>query len=317
MSAVPSKALPAQFQDLREVPVAKIDRNPANPRLIFPEEELQRLAESIDKEGVLVPIVVYKEGSRFILVDGERRWRCAQELGLESLPAVLTKKGTARENLIQMFNIHLVREPWQDMPTAWALEKLISETGETRDQGLADITGLSLERIRRLRHALELPTSYQSYIHNGEIPLNFFWELKRNVVDPLARLRPDLYKELGGKKVRAAFVRKRLSGVVTDTVSLRDVRPIINFSAKDLEDKNASVLDDTIRALVQDDDLSINLAYEDTVQIMVEADKLERGTKNMLKSFERLLDRVRTDEERRRITRVGTSFVKQLVRLLK
>ena len=307
------------FQGLDQIEVQRIKPNDENPRMVFPQEELDRLAESIATEGILVPVVVYKSGTSYVLIDGERRYRCARTLGLKKIPAVITKEKTPRENLVQMFNIHLVREPWQDMPTAWALEKLESEVktgqaGPVSDKQLSDVTGLSIERIRRLRHALELPKEYQKYIHEGTIPLNWFWELKRNVIDPLGKQRPTLMGEYGPKKVTRAFVKKRLKGLISDTVSLRDVRPIISFAAKDAEadPKGRTVLDKTIRALIDDPDLTIEVAYEDSVQIMVEADKLDRKTTNMLTSFERLLARVHTDHERSHVVSIGKALISGL-----
>lgn len=323
MSA-PDAKLSTPFLDLKEIPVGQIDANPENPRLIFPQEELERLAESIATAGVLVPIVVYPNGDRYVLIDGERRYRCAITLALSSIPAVVAQAKTPRENLVQMFNIHLVREPWRDMPTAWALDRLIQELATERgtavsDAELSDLTGLSRERISRLRHALSLPQEYQGYINDGTIPLNWFWELKRNVIDPLARQRPKLRDEFGPDGVVEAFVSKRLDGVITDTVSLRDVRPIITLAAKDAESsgKDQSVLDDTIRNLISDPQLTIETAYEDSIQMMVEADKLERRTINMVTSFRRLLVRVRTQAERDHVTDIGRRFVGQLSELLK
>jgi len=79
-----------------------------------------------------------------------------------------------------MFNIHLVREPWKDIPTARALGKLADDLRETQgsepsDQALRDITGLSIERVRRFRYVLTLPVEWQEYINDDTIPLNFFW----------------------------------------------------------------------------------------------------------------------------------------------
>jgi ParB family chromosome partitioning protein len=313
-----------RFHGLANVEVGRIKPNPNNPRLIFPQEELDRLAESIATEGVLVPIVVFKQGKEYVLIDGERRFKCALTLGLETIPAVVTEEKSDRDNLVQMFNIHLVREPWQDMPTAWALEKLVkeleSEQGKpVTDSQLSDTTGLSKERIQRLRHALELPKQYQKYISDGTIPLNWFWELKRNVIEPLAKERPNVMKDFTAKGITRAFVDKRLRGLIPDTVSLRDVRPIINFAAKDAEEnpRGSSILDKTIRELITDPDLTIQMAYEDTVQIMVEADKLERQTKNMLTTFQRLLGRVRTPKERNHVVRIGKAFLEGLRRLIR
>lgn len=323
MSAKAESSLP--LRGLQDVSVDLIDPNPGNPRLIFPQDEIERLAESIDQEGILVPVVLHPTGNgRYMLVDGERRYKCAQLLGLETVPAVVTEPKEPIETLIQMFNIHLIREPWRDMPTAWALAKLIDELkrlGDGSEPSTAELarrTGLSPERVQRLRHALELPREYQLYINEGTIPLNWFWELKRNVIDPMARQRPDLLEELDAERVQSAFVGKRLAGVITDTVSLRDVRPIINYSASERADQDGggSVLDDTLRALVDDPDLTISEAYEDTVQIMVEADKLERSTENMLKSFDRLLRKVRNDAERDHVLSIGQAFVAKLETVL-
>lgn len=302
---------------LENLEVSKIKPNEANPRLHFPEEELERLSQSIAKEGILVPVVVYPEDDFFRLIDGERRFRCALDLGLERVPAVITEAPDPRENLVRMFNIHMVREPWKDMPTAWALEKLIEETGVTSDRELSDMTGLSTEVIKRLRHALELPEEYQDYINKGTIPLNFFWELKRYVIDPLGKRRPALAHEFGDREVLDAFVQKRLNGFITDVISLRDVAHIIRIAEREVDDPTEpSVLDDTLRRLVHDEEYTIADAYQDTVEVIVEADKLERRTDNMVKSFERLFARARTKEEEDYLRAVAVRLIERMNQFL-
>ncbi len=302
---------------LRDIRTDAIDRNPKNPRIYFTQEEMDRLSESIDRKGILVPVVVFPAGDRFVLIDGERRWRCATALGLETVPAVITNAVSDEENLVQMFNIHMVREAWKDMPTARALGELISETGTQTDSALSDLTGLSTERIRRLRHALDLPPEYQQYIDEERIPLNFFWELKRNVIDPLARKRPSLAAEFGETEVLDAFVEKRLRGVITDTVSLRQVSPIINFAAREVDDPTeASPLDDTIRRLVREPGVGVSEAYEDTVQVVFEAEQLERRADNVIRGFERLLAKARSREEVSHVKTVAASLIDRLGSLL-
>jgi ParB family transcriptional regulator, chromosome partitioning protein len=318
MSAEPDSSSGTHLRELTDIPTDEIDRNPKNPRIYFTQEEMDRLTESIDRKGILVPIVVYRDGDRYVLIDGERRWRCATALGLPTVPAVITDAVSDEENLVQMFNIHMVREAWKDMPTARALGELIEETGTESDKELSDLTGLSTERIKRLRHALELPPEYQTYIDEGRIPLNFFWELKRNVIDPLAKKRPALAAEFGENEVLDAFVEKRLREVITDTVSLRQISPIITFAARDVEDLNdPSPLDDTIRSLVKDPDVGVQEAYEDTVQVVFEAEQLQRRSDNVIKGFQRLLARARTPAEINHVKGVGRSLVDRLVELIK
>jgi ParB family transcriptional regulator, chromosome partitioning protein len=317
MSASPESDVGGHLKGLEQIPTAAITKNPANPRIHFTPEEMERLTESIDRKGILVPIVVYEEGGGYVLTDGERRWRCAKELGLETVPAIITDAPSPEENLVQMFNIHMVREAWKDMPTAQALGRVIEETGTEDNRELADMTGLSLERIKRLRHALSLPVEYQEYIDNGDIPLNFFWELKRYVIDPMAAKRPHLAAEFKDDEVLDSFVQKRLSGVISDVVSLRLVAPIINFAAREVDSPDeTSPLDDTIRNLVKDPELTIHEAYEDTVQVVFETEKLERRADNVVKSFTRLLSKARNDEELGFIKRVGQDLVKRISELV-
>jgi ParB/RepB/Spo0J family partition protein len=317
MSANPEPTVGGHLKGLREIPTASIRKNDANPRIHFTPEEMDRLTESIDRKGILVPIVVYEEGDGFVLTDGERRWRCAKELGLETVPAIITEAPSPDENLVQMFNIHMVREAWKDMPTANALGRVIQESGTEDNRELADMTGLSVERIKRLKHALTLPEEYQDYIDQGNIPLNFFWELKRNVIDPLAAKRPALATEFGSDEVLNSFVRKRLDGVISDVVSLRLVAPIINYAAREVDDPtDTSPLDETLRNLIREPELTISEAYEDTVQVVFETEKLERRADNMVKSFARLLAKARNDEEKGFIRRVGQSLAKRIGELV-
>lgn len=322
MSATPSNAPVGQLQSL---PMDQIDANPGNPRLIFPQEELDKLIESISHEGVLVPIVVFptKEG-RYTLVDGERRFRSARELGLPEIPALITGERTEQELLVQMFNIHLIREPWRDLPTARALGRLMEEilkgTGtEATDKQLRELTGLSVERIKQLKFALQLPEAWQEHIAAGTIPLNWFWELEKNIIRPMTAERPALVNELGAQNIAEAFLNKRLEGITgTDTVSLRKVRPIIGFAKADADatGDEESRLDHILRSLVTDATFTIEEAYEDTVQITVETDKLERRAETMVANFQRLLNKASTQEEREYIKQVGRNLITNLSELL-
>lgn len=309
--------------ELQELSISDVVPNDANPRLDFPQDELDRLAGSIDQEGVLVPIVVYPRGGKFVLVDGERRYRCARDLGHPRIPALITTERNEREVLQQMFNIHLIREPWRDIPTAKALQRLAdeikaSEKREPNDAELRDLTGLSTERVRQLRYVVTLPDEWQDYIREETIPLNFFWELKKNVIDALRKNRPIILDEIGEDKVSAAFVKKRLDQVITDTVSLRKISPIIKFAAQDAVENGTgeSTIDTSIRELITKPDATIEDAYEDTVQMMVEVDKLGRRTSSMMVVFSRLLTQTAGTPDNDEVKRLGRDLIKQLGALL-
>lgn len=309
--------------ELRELNVSDVIPNDRNPRLDFPQDELDRLTDSIELEGVLVPIVVYERDGKFVLVDGERRYRCVRDLGHSKIPAVITTERSEREVLQQMFNIHLIREPWRDIPTAKALQRLADEIGastgqEPNDTELRNLTGLSIERVRQLRYVVKLPDEWQDYIREETIPLNFFWELKKNVIDGLRKNRPEILEHYGEKQVSSAFVQKRLDQVITDTVSLRKMSPIIKFAAHDAESNGTgeSSLDDSIRELIESPAATIEDAYEDTVQMMVEVDKLGRRTSTMVAVFSRLLTQTAGSPDEAEVRRLGRDLVSQISALI-
>jgi ParB/RepB/Spo0J family partition protein len=154
---------------LREISPDRIKRNPENPRLFFRDEEMDTLTASIKRYGVQVPITVYADGSEFVLIDGERRWRCARKLNLHRIPALVQEKPTRLENLLLMFNIHALREQWDYLTIARKLPDVIElferEKGrEPTEAELSELTGLTRGQIRRCRFLLDLPDRYRELL---------------------------------------------------------------------------------------------------------------------------------------------------------
>jgi len=138
--------------ELLHIPVDKIIPNPENPRLIFNQERLDALAESIAEVGILVPLIVFQEDDgRYILLDGERRWRCAKRLNIKDVPANIIAKPSKVENILRMFNIHNVREDWELMPTALKLRQVMEVLGLTNERRLSGLTSLTISTIRRCK----------------------------------------------------------------------------------------------------------------------------------------------------------------------
>ena len=75
-----------------QLQICNISRDPEQPRTEFDDDKLQRLADSINAQGVIQPIVVRQDESsldRYIIIAGERRWRAAQIVGLETIPGII------------------------------------------------------------------------------------------------------------------------------------------------------------------------------------------------------------------------------------
>src|ERR1041384_38610 len=151
---------------LREIAPDKIRRNPDNPRIFFRDQELDALTASIKRYGIQVPITVYAERSHFVLIDGERRWRCATKLNLRSIPALVKPKPSPLENLLLMFNIHALREQWDYLTIARKLPNVIELFQAENDRDpteieLSELTGLTRGQIRRCKFLLDLPDKYR------------------------------------------------------------------------------------------------------------------------------------------------------------
>jgi ParB family chromosome partitioning protein len=152
----------------RELATASIAPNPQQPRRAFDEEALAELSHSIKEFGLLQPIVVREIGpDRYQLIMGERRWRAAQQAGLERLPAIVRQTeddALLRDALLE--NIHRVQ--LNPLEEAAAYEQLLAEFGVTHDQ-LADRLGRSRPVITNMIRLLRLPVAVQRRVAAGVI----------------------------------------------------------------------------------------------------------------------------------------------------
>jgi ParB family chromosome partitioning protein len=149
-----------------EVPVASIHPNFRQPRQVFDEEELEELKSSIQEVGFLQPIVVRElvDGT-FELVMGERRWRAAQGLGIEAIPAIIRETrddAMLRDALIE--NIHRVN--LNPLEEAAAYQQLLEEFGATHEE-LARRIGRSRPQISNTIRLLNLPAPVQNRVAAG------------------------------------------------------------------------------------------------------------------------------------------------------
>ena len=154
--------------DLRELPVEAIEPNPDQPRTNFDRQALDALAGSIATAGLLQPLIVrpLAEG-RYELVAGERRWRAAQQAGLERVPAVI-RTSPEDERLQSALIENMVREDLNPVDEARACAALIDDLGISKEQ-LARRVGRSRAAISNLIRLLDLPDEVQRLLERGEL----------------------------------------------------------------------------------------------------------------------------------------------------
>jgi ParB/RepB/Spo0J family partition protein len=308
--------------ELLELEPEKILANPENPRMYFREPGLNQLADSIEESGgVLVPIYVYPDPEQdgfYRLIDGERRWRIAQRLGLEKIPALVRDaEPDPEKNIIEMFNIHKVREDWEDMPTARALKQVIDRTGKTDVDDLQELTGLGKEQIGRYQLLLELPSVYQDMVESGELTMNFFVELDRNVIRPLQAERTQLAERFDREALLEAFVAKRRANRIRNITDFRKVKPIIDRARADAGAADMpSDLDDALAALFADPEATIDEAYDLTVAFGVEVDKIGGLADQIVGQVVRLFAETTDPEDREQLVQIVRGTRERLDTLL-
>ncbi len=162
--------------ELRQLPLDRIQAGKYQPRQVFDEERLQELAASIRAQGLIQPIVVRAVGplsssgsARYEIVAGERRWRAAQLAGLKEIPALVRE--VADPAVVAMALIeNIQREELTPLEEAHALRRLIAEFKHTHQQ-IADAIGRSRASVSNLLRLLELPDDIKRLLDERKIDM--------------------------------------------------------------------------------------------------------------------------------------------------
>jgi ParB family chromosome partitioning protein len=163
-----SELSPVPGARFAELPVTSIEPNAKQPRHVFEEEALEELKTSIREVGFLQPIVVRDVGDgKYELVMGERRWRAAQAIGRETIPAIVRETrddDMLRDALLE--NIH--RANLNPLEEAAAYQQLLEEFDVSHEE-LAKRIGRSRPQISNTIRLLKLPAQVQNRVAAGVI----------------------------------------------------------------------------------------------------------------------------------------------------
>jgi len=141
------------------VPISKIAPNPLQPRTIFDSSRLQELANSIQINGVIQPILIRKRDGAYQLIAGERRLRAAKLAGLDEIPVVIQDYADDRVLEIALIE-NIQREDLNPIETAQALDRLSREMNLSHED-IANRTGKDRTTITNMIRLLRLPSDVQ------------------------------------------------------------------------------------------------------------------------------------------------------------
>jgi len=249
--------------------------NPENPRLIFRAEELRVLQDSIKNQGILVPLTVYRERGGFVILDGERRWRCAIKLGLDQVPAIVQPKPAPLQNLMMMFAIHNQRQEWDPLPTAYKLRELEERIAVDWDRKpteaeLAELASVSRGEVRRLKQLLSLPQEYRDELmeelekprEEQVLTVDHVLEATRGA-SALAK-RGVIEAGDQEEELRRAVVDKFKSEVLTSTVEPRLLARMARAVERD--EISPGVARRAVARIVEEPEYTIQQAYKGSVE---------------------------------------------------
>ena len=161
------KATP--MTQMMELAIADIIPNPSQPRTQFDDEALNELAESIKQLGVIQPITVRKQGDKYIIISGERRWRASQKAGLKTLPAYI--RDVDDEDLHAMALVeNIQRQDLNAIEIALGMQRLIEECNLTQE-AMAEKVGKKRSTVSNYMRLLTLPSEAQLALKEGLITM--------------------------------------------------------------------------------------------------------------------------------------------------
>jgi ParB family chromosome partitioning protein len=189
-----------------EIDIELIKPNPLQPRKIFDQKALGELADSIKESGLLQPIIVIPENDQYKIIVGERRWRAAQQAGLEKIPVLI--RNFEEEKQIEASLIeNIQREDLNPLEIAQAFQKMI-EVFHYSQAEVAEKVGKDRASVTNYIRLLKLPEEVKNLLADRSISMGHARALI-SVEDP------DIQKRIAEQ-------------VVEKSLSVRDVEKMIN-----------------------------------------------------------------------------------------
>jgi ParB family chromosome partitioning protein len=196
------------------IEINKIILNPEQPRVLFDENELQGLAQSIKENGLIQPITVEKiEDDLYRLIDGERRLRAHKYLGLETIEAFVKPTNGKGQNylLVDALVANLQRSDLNPIEEAEAFKKL-RETGLTVEK-TSDMLGISTAVIIERMKLLTLDEPIQEIYKQRKLPIGVgIVKAFMDIQDPEKRIKIANSLAMKGASIKTILgVCKRIS----------------------------------------------------------------------------------------------------------
>ncbi len=214
----------------QELKLSEIEPNKNQPRKAFNQAQLEELADSIRKYGVLQPLLVQKKDDTYTIIAGERRWRAAKLAGLTTVPVVVREYSVQQAMEIALIE-NLQREDLNPIEEAQAYQRLIEEFALKQEE-IAERVSKNRTTITNSLRLLNLTSEVQQMLVEGRITSGHARALLA-VTDPKQQL------ELA-KKVEA------------EHMSVREIEKAVKLLGKEKKEKKKDPVDEAVELVFQD-----------------------------------------------------------------
>ena len=166
-AAAPESSAEAAPHHLDEVPIELVHPNPNQPRMHFNKEELDELALSIEKDGLLQPILVREDAEGYEIIAGERRWQASQLAGLKKVP-VRIKEADDMKVLELALIENLQRSDLNPIEEAYGYKRMMERGNRTQSE-VASAVSKGRSTIANALRLLDLPEDAQQMLYEEKI----------------------------------------------------------------------------------------------------------------------------------------------------
>ncbi len=166
--------LPEEYGILKEerfldIAIDRLKPNPLQPRKKWNPESLAELAQSIRETGILQPVVVVPDEENYKIIVGERRWRAAKKIGLQTIPVLIRNLTEAQQHEAMLIE-NLQREDLNPIEIAKAYQKMTQDFGYTQED-VAKKVGKDRASVANTLRLLKLPDEIQELIQDGKLSM--------------------------------------------------------------------------------------------------------------------------------------------------
>ena len=218
--------------EVHELPIGDVIPNEDQPRKNFDEQSLATLAESIKNLGIFQPIVVRKQKDKYQIVAGERRYRAALMVGLETVPVVVKNYNTEEMTEVALVE-NLQREGLDPIEEALAYQGLMNTYKQTQEMISARL-GRSRSYIANMMRLLKLAVSVQKDLIEGDLTVGQARPLlalrsAAQQVEAAERIKEgELSARQAEQLVKAMMTKKTKSKDTTEPHDTAEVRALVD-----------------------------------------------------------------------------------------